>query len=79
MRLGLAHSSVIPSCSLRAEAYEPPPGFPDHFRVAAMLQQEPNGLVPYADVAFDVGPGTQFELRSVWWGSKDWHSEVLVE
>ncbi|CAK9088689.1 unnamed protein product [Durusdinium trenchii] len=41
------------------EAYEPPPGFPDHFRVAAMLQQEPNGLVPYADVAFDVGPERQ--------------------
>ncbi|CAJ1458344.1 unnamed protein product [Effrenium voratum] len=39
--------------------YEPPPGFPQHFRVASMLQQDPAGLVPYADVAFDVGPNRQ--------------------
>jgi len=43
----------------RPQAYQAPPGFPDHFRVAAMLQQDPSGLVPYADVAFDVGPERQ--------------------
>lgn len=37
------------------KAYQAPPGFPEHFRVVDMLQ-EPHGQVPYADVAFDVGP-----------------------
>mmetsp|Transcript_76414 Transcript_76414/g.224180 ORF Transcript_76414/g.224180 Transcript_76414/m.224180 type:complete len:907 (+) Transcript_76414:69-2789(+) len=30
--------------------------FPEHFRVAELLQQDELGTVPYADVAFDVGP-----------------------
>ncbi|CAK0802236.1 unnamed protein product, partial [Prorocentrum cordatum] len=30
--------------------------FPPHFRVAEMLQPDDTGVVPYADVAFDVGP-----------------------
>jgi len=33
-----------------------PEPFPEHFRVAEMLQQDETGSVPYADVAFDVGP-----------------------
>jgi len=33
-----------------------PDQFPEHFRVAEMLQQDETGSVPYADVAFDVGP-----------------------
>jgi len=33
-----------------------PDPFPEHFRVAEMLQQDETGSVPYADVAFDVGP-----------------------
>jgi len=41
------------------QAYQAPGPFPEHFRVAAMLQQDPSGLVPYADVAFDVGPERQ--------------------
>eukprot|EP00435_Cladocopium_sp_Y103_P004251 s1240_g1.t1 len=41
------------------QAYQAPGAFPEHFRVAAMLQQDPSGLVPYADVAFDVGPERQ--------------------
>jgi len=37
-------------------AFRPPEPFPEHFRVADMLQQDDSGAVPYADVAFDVGP-----------------------
>jgi len=36
--------------------FSQPDPFPEHFRVAEMLQQDENGTVPYADVAFDVGP-----------------------
>jgi hypothetical protein len=36
--------------------YTPSAGFPEHFHIAEMLQQDESGLVPYADVAFDVGP-----------------------
>mmetsp|Transcript_113560 Transcript_113560/g.220158 ORF Transcript_113560/g.220158 Transcript_113560/m.220158 type:complete len:939 (+) Transcript_113560:87-2903(+) len=32
-----------------------PEPLPNHFRAAAMLQQDESGAVPYADVAFDVG------------------------
>lgn len=39
-----------------APQYVPPEPFPEHFRVADLLQQDEAGLVPYADVAFDVGP-----------------------
>jgi len=35
-----------------------PAAFPEHFHIAEMLQQDEAGLVPYADVAFDVGPDT---------------------
>lgn len=47
-------SEVVPQPSL--PAYTPPVAFPDHFHVAEMLQQDDTGSVPYADVAFDVGP-----------------------
>lgn len=33
-----------------------PDRFPEYFRIAQMLQQDETGVVPYADVAFDVGP-----------------------
>lgn len=33
-----------------------PTPFPEHFRVADLLQRDEFGAVPYADVAFDVGP-----------------------
>eukprot|EP00439_Symbiodinium_sp_Y106_P067997 s1130_g11.t1 len=55
-------------------AYQPPVGFPDHFRVAAMLQQDSSGVVPYADVAFDVGP----ELKGVAAGRFLAHRVVVV-
>merc|ERR1712224_638082 len=35
---------------------DPPEIFPAHFHVAEMLKQDSSGSVPYADVAFDVGP-----------------------
>jgi len=36
--------------------FSQPAAFPDHFHVADMLQPDESGVVPYADVAFDVGP-----------------------
>jgi len=36
--------------------FSPPEPFPEHFRISEMLQQDDDGTVPYADVAFDVGP-----------------------
>eukprot|EP00930_Biecheleria_cincta_P070494 TRINITY_DN58130_c0_g1_i1.p1 TRINITY_DN58130_c0_g1~~TRINITY_DN58130_c0_g1_i1.p1 ORF type:complete len:820 (-),score=190.00 TRINITY_DN58130_c0_g1_i1:370-2829(-) len=36
--------------------FEEPQGFPEHFHLAEMLRPGPDGIIPYADVAFDVGP-----------------------
>lgn len=47
-------AAVIPQP--KAHVYVPPVPFPDHFRIAETLQQDSHGMVPYADVAFDVGP-----------------------
>lgn len=33
-----------------------PEPFPDYFKVAEMLEKDDGGTIPYADVAFDVGP-----------------------
>eukprot|EP00927_Polykrikos_kofoidii_P007884 TRINITY_DN13248_c0_g1_i1.p1 TRINITY_DN13248_c0_g1~~TRINITY_DN13248_c0_g1_i1.p1 ORF type:complete len:848 (+),score=123.10 TRINITY_DN13248_c0_g1_i1:50-2545(+) len=37
-------------------SFQEPPQIPDCFRVSEMLQQDEFGSVPYADLAFDVGP-----------------------
>lgn len=37
-------------------ALEEPQGFPEHFHLAEMLRPDTDGIIPYADVAFDVGP-----------------------
>lgn len=34
----------------------PPDKLPEHFRLSDMLQQDEDGSIPYADLAFDVGP-----------------------
>merc|ERR1740129_961352 len=36
--------------------YAPPMALPDHFPLAALMAQDAQGRVPFADVAFDVGP-----------------------
>lgn len=35
---------------------EEPQGFPEHFHLAEMLRPDTDGIIPYADLAFDVGP-----------------------
>merc|ERR1719163_2116813 len=49
-------AEAIPQPS--APQFTPPDAFPEHFHAAAMLQPDEEGHVPYADVAFDVGPDT---------------------
>lgn len=39
-----------------APTFTMPKPFPEHFHIAEMLQPDESGVVPYADVAFDVGP-----------------------
>lgn len=36
--------------------YQAPPRFPEHFAIATLLNPNKGGQVPFADVAFDVGP-----------------------
>ncbi|CAE8600682.1 unnamed protein product, partial [Polarella glacialis] len=40
-------------------AFEVPEKFPEHFRVAELLRPDETGVVPYADIAFDVGPDNE--------------------
>jgi len=47
-------SEAIPQPS--PPTYMAPKTFPEHFHIAEMLQPDESGVVPYADVAFDVGP-----------------------
>ena len=45
-----------------ARVYEPPSPFPDFSKLADMLTPDDSGLVPYADVACDVGPEARGEV-----------------
>lgn len=49
---GLAEAMAQPA----PPSFTTPDTLPEHFKVSDMLQQDEFGAVPYADVAFDVGP-----------------------